>query len=457
MGCQNILNMKNAFLITISFFIFNCSNAQVSFNSPNYYSLGNSSTAIAIADFNNDGNMDVAAALYSTNHLVGILLGNGNGQLSSATYIPATSQTQIKSIISADFNGDTKIDLAIADYTGNSIYILLGDGTGGFGTPATYSTAQGPRSIVSADFNGDNKLDLAVTCFVNKRVSILLGDGLGGFGFATNIVVGVSPISMTNADYNGDGKMDLAIADSYINEIYLMQGDGLGGFTVLSPIATAGTNPNSIISAFLNADTKPDLIVACYNSGTVVMPSFGNFNFQLNVPLLDMGQFITSGDFDNDGKVDLASSDLNGKRIMVKIGNGISQFPSGIDINLATNPAQLLSADFNNDGKQDIVFSSGNVGILLNTSVPNSVNNVSLSSSISISPNPSCNKFSIVLPEIPNLRIEIYNCLGELIYKMNQARVSNIVDMTNTTQGLYIVKIKKDEMLLHVEKVLLNH
>src|SRR5258705_12858007 len=89
-----------------------------------------------------------------------------------------------------DFNGDGKQDLAVTNVSTNSVSILLGNGNGTFGAPATFPVGNTPSSIAVSDFNGDGKQDLAVANLGSNFVGIFLGDGDGGFAPAGNICVG---------------------------------------------------------------------------------------------------------------------------------------------------------------------------------------------------------------------------------------------------------------------------
>jgi len=98
----------------------------------------------------------------------------------------------------------------VANRIGNTVGILLGDGTGHFSQAATVSSGgSGPLSVTVGDFNGDGKLDLAVANFYDNTVGILLGNGSGGFAPAITVPSGgIQPESVTVADFNGDGKED---------------------------------------------------------------------------------------------------------------------------------------------------------------------------------------------------------------------------------------------------------
>ena len=137
-----------------------------------------------------------------------LLTHNAKAQVTFAPAITFAVGTNPSSVISADFNGDGKMDLAIANHGSNNVSILLGNGTGSFGSATNFTTGSGSRSVISADFNGDGKADLAIANDIGN-VSILLGNGNGTFPAAVNYSVGSRPESVTVGDFNGDGKVDL--------------------------------------------------------------------------------------------------------------------------------------------------------------------------------------------------------------------------------------------------------
>ena len=114
-----------------------------------------------------------------------------------------------------DFNGDGKLDIAVANEGSNTVSIFLGNGLGGFATAVTYSTGgTEPESLAVGDFNGDGYLDLAVANYGSNNVSVLLGNGNGTFAAAKTFSSGGSgPDSLAVGDFNGDGKLDLAVAN----------------------------------------------------------------------------------------------------------------------------------------------------------------------------------------------------------------------------------------------------
>ena len=171
---------------------------------------------VAVGDFNADGKLDAAVA----NGLgalpgfsgVAVSLGNGDSTFTQASGSPISLGQSLSAIITCDFNGDGKLDLAVTDTAGNAVIILLGNGDGTFGAPITIPVGNSPYAIVAGDFNSDGKLDLAVANYGDGTITVLLGNGNGTFTQAggSPYAVGQYPYQIAAADFNGDGKLDLA-------------------------------------------------------------------------------------------------------------------------------------------------------------------------------------------------------------------------------------------------------
>jgi len=203
-------------------------------------------------------------------------LGDGMGGFTQPAGSPVGVGAGPFSVAVSDFNLDGKPDLATANQNSNTVTILLGDGMGGFTQPAGSPVGVGalPLSVAVGDFNLDGQPDLAVANAGSDNVTILLGDGMGGFTQAAGSPVGVGalPLSVAVGDFNLDGKPDLAVANTSSNNVTILLGDGAGSFTqpAGSPV-TAGDTPRSVAVGDFNLDGKPDLATANTGSNNVTI------------------------------------------------------------------------------------------------------------------------------------------------------------------------------------------
>src|SRR5580698_2313900 len=232
-------------------------------------SLGNgnntaASTAIAAADFNGDGNLDLVEACASDevpcNNLLLILSGNGDGTFRQSCMTPLPFFGS-QSMAVGDFNGDGQPDAAVINSGANGVNVLLNGGGCLSFVYTMPATGAGPSSIAAADFNGDGKLDLAVANSGSNNVTILLGNGDGTFTAAASPATGMAPNSLAVGDFNGDGVPDLAVANSGSSNVTILLGNGDGTFkAATSPAADTGST--SVTAADFNGDGKEDLVVA---------------------------------------------------------------------------------------------------------------------------------------------------------------------------------------------------
>jgi hypothetical protein len=183
----------------------------VSFGAKTDFGTGGHPRGVAVADFNGDGKLDLAVANSFFSNTVSILLGTGTGSFGAKTDFG--TGTFPLSVAVGDFNKDGKLDLAVANNNSNTVSILLGTGTGSFGAKTDFGTGSGPFSVAVGDFNGDGKLDLAVanSDFGSNTVSILLGTGTGSFGANSDFGTGSGPSSVAVGDFNGEGKSELEV------------------------------------------------------------------------------------------------------------------------------------------------------------------------------------------------------------------------------------------------------
>jgi hypothetical protein len=332
--------------------------------------VGHTPFSVAVADVNGDGKADLAVANRGSNDVT-VLLGNAAGGFRATPGSPVKAGGEPFSVASADFNGDGKSDLAVANNTSNNVTVLLGNGSGGFsaapGSPV--GVAGGPLGVTAADLNGDSKVDLAVPTYRN-RAAILLGDGSGRFAPAPGspVAVGSQPYSVAVADFNGDGKEDLAVANSESKNISILLGNGAGRFGAATSVP-AGNGPRSLAVANLDRGGKPDLAVASQYSNNVTVllgNGAGGFRRAVGSPIA-VGQTPVSvvvADFNGDGKADLAVASTS-NNVTVLLGNGAGRFrPADNSPFDAPSPFSIAAADLNGDGKPDLAVPAAHLGAL---------------------------------------------------------------------------------------------
>ena len=229
------------------------------------FATGAQPTAIAVGDFNGDGKLDLAVANQGDN-TVSILLGKGDGTFQ--THVDFATGAKPTAIAARDFNGDAKLDLAVVNQDGNSVSILLGKPDGTFQTHVDFAVGTKPAAIAVADFNGDSKLDLAVANQTDNTVSILLGKGDGTFSAKTDFATGNAPAGLAAADFNLDSRLDLVVANQNSSTVSILLGNGDGSFGTRLEVAT-GSGPSSVIAVDLNGDTRPDLAITDQSANAV--------------------------------------------------------------------------------------------------------------------------------------------------------------------------------------------
>ena len=313
---------------------------------------------------------------------------------------PAATATQKTPIwmVSADFNGDGKPDLAVANGGSQTVAISLGNGDGTFQTPVSYSTAPNcsPNYLAAGDFNNDGKPDVLVACVVGSELLVLPGKGDGTFG--APIITTISQVTVAGedllvfepavADFNMDGDLDIVLlAGTPTNEgskngkltnpvNYLLPGKGDGTFQTPQPIAAFTGKPAiSFATADFNGDGKPDLaalIVGKTNGQTTLSLAIadgqGDGTFQIAQSYTVTSGFdLTAADVNADGIPDIVVSGFSfpnttelkestaGLSVYLGKGDGTFKLAGSSILQNGSYLAQIAAVDMRGVGHLDIV------------------------------------------------------------------------------------------------------
>lgn len=340
--------------------------------------------SVAQADFNGDGLGDLAFFTAHNGHYeLKVFFGTGkSGQPflpgTSTVLAPTSSSFEPISLVSADFDGDGKMDVVIS-YTNllqavSFVQVYLGSGDGTFHAGGHLGVPMAGALTIAADFNGDGKMDLA-----SSSGFVALGNGDGTFQKA-NMFFQTSPLASTfgvwlaAADFNHDGKLDLAFqTPEDVNAgqpLLIFTGNGDGTFQ--NPVSyTWGYLPASGAVADLNGDGNPDIVILSSASGrkqNTVAVFLGNPDGSFQPPSYLHASYtvaplaILAADFNGDGKVDVAVMDSGGSAIHLFAGHGDGAFERDVELGGASTALWLGTGNYGGHlkpGYSDLVMFDG--------------------------------------------------------------------------------------------------
>jgi len=367
MKCKFILVLLGLFDI-----VFSTSRGlgQVSFYQPPTYA---GSGSVFVADFNGDGKPDLLTSDGTLN------FGNGDGTFRLGRSVSVTSGVPVAV---ADFNGDGKFDI-LEDQAASTgaLFVLLGNGDGTFQPAiATQVVLPGSGWVGAAlDLNGNGKADVVVVS--GSSLLVYLGKGDGTFASAMSYSLGpLGPsyyLSMLSVgDFNGDGRIDIVLTVpgsvtvvSPVGQEIVLLGNGDGTFQA-AKTSSGLCYPQFVATGDFNGDGRLDLAVVddCAASGKLISTVYilagnGDGTFQPPVASFSGTGFLFAGDVNGDGKMDLIL-EPDSAEAQIYVGNGDGTFTNASSYVLSTGPQGSYSAvaDFNTDGNLDI---AGGNGVLL--------------------------------------------------------------------------------------------
>ena len=338
-------------------------------------------TSVVTGDFNQDGHMDFVVANGLSNDLW-IYLGNGDGTFQLPRIIPLSKGLSPVGLAVGDTRGNGKLDLVVAEADSSTIGVLLGNGDGTFGFEQTYTLPEPPESLVVEDFNHDGKADIAAVMVTTVTpatttvpyIALLLGDGTGNFGtpiITSNWGFSSSAWNLASGDVNGDGLPDLLITGPGMENSQVFLNNGDGTFKAGAIVIRNGDDGLPMVLdgrlGDVNGDGCLDAVIADVNTMVWVAlgDCAGNFATPTPVYMGDSNAAVRLADVNGDGHLDIVTAALPGlspalgflagNTLNVALGDGKGNFGVARTYVGASQAYSIGVADFNGDGHPDFV------------------------------------------------------------------------------------------------------
>jgi VCBS repeat protein len=325
------------------------------FTAPALYPVGPGSAWLAVGDLNADDRPDVVVSNSQAEDTkaVTVYMNNGTGGLVLPHVLTAPAASYPQGIEIADWNGDGQADVAVALMMMGQVKVFWGNGTGNFPTSVSVNTGTTPRDLAAADFNGDGHLDFVVTDVDGARPFYGTGTGFQAGPYVSNFPTGSDHVAA--GDFNGDGHPDFVTTGQALT---LFRNDGAGNW--IRQFTAVGENPVGIAPGDLDGDGNLDVAAALYLGGAVSV-YYGNGSGDFPVRR-DWGvglapNHVAIGDLNGDAQPDLVapSSQLSQANFQVLLNGGARTFLGRRDFDVVGDANGFAVADFDKDGNQDVI------------------------------------------------------------------------------------------------------
>lgn len=327
--------------------------------------------AVAVGNIDNDAPLEILAlnSRAASSQGISIFDGNGTGAFTPGGTLSTGNAPQDLRLVDVDDDGT--LDLIIVNGNDDSVSVQLGNGDRTFGAAVTYEVGTAPNRLALGDLDDNGTLDIATTNSRSGDVTLLRGDGMGTFGQARTWVADAEPQVVALDDFNDDGLLDLVTA---------AQGGGDGGSinllrnrgdAILHAIEDVQANgPTGLAVADVDDDGLPDLISSSDN-GQVMVQSSHPDGFTVSRTLNVGGRAIgvLAVDLNGDTRPDIAAVDNQNDRVVVALATAAGGFGPLQNYSVSVAPTGITAGDFNNDGRVDLAVAAigppGRAAVLL--------------------------------------------------------------------------------------------
>ena len=330
------------------------------FGAPVLTNVGQTATAVAVADLRGNGTADAIVVTYSQ---IAVLLGHGDGTFDDPVFYSTTTNS-LQTLVVGKFDGNDTVDVVVGSFYDDHLSFLPGNGNGTFGSPVPTQATLAVAALGAADFDGDGVLDVIVSNRDTSFVSLLLGHGDGTFGAPTDFIGGPSLAGLTGADLDGDGKLDIAVVSG--TNVSVLLGNGSGSFQAALQYPTGITGGGGdVAAADLDHDGTLDLVVSSqasfYGSGNLVSTLHGNGDgtFSPGEPyLVGTAGALALADVNGDSFVDALTCGVSDPTLYVLLDTPTGVLVAVPDSTLPTSPQSpdFAAGDWNADGRMDFAW-----------------------------------------------------------------------------------------------------
>jgi hypothetical protein len=323
---------------------------------------------LASADLNGDMRADLVVGGSGASQ---IWWGDGDGGFPDASALGGAAWA----VHAGDLDGNGRADVALADYSGNTVCSYV-DADGGLAFKACYAITSGPRSVAAGPFDDDATVDLVVAGTTSDNVTFLKGAGDGTFSNEGTVSVGAvtAPEGIATADFDEDDDLDFVTANQGSDNVSVVLGNGDGTFQT-PDVISVGFGARTVTAADLDGDGHADVITTGGGFDSKVAILYGDGAGSFSAPLtrvMGNGSIgLAVADLNGDGVLDVATSNSTSGNVSVILGQGNRAFTQAYSTTVAGSPWGLCSADFNSDGLDDLAYTVLNpatVGTLIDRS-----------------------------------------------------------------------------------------